>query len=543
MTTVRKKPTRSKSHGEMLAGSCTDAGNAIRFAQQHAADVRYCHAAKTWLIWKGDRWRSDLVGEAVQLAKATARSIYTEASKASDSNDAKTLANWATQSLSRPHLFNMLALAQSERGIPVTPEKLDSDPMMLNCANGTIDLRTGELRPHCREDLITKICPVAYDQEAFSAKWKKFLSDATGGDHRLENFLQVGAGYSLTGLTSEEVLFFVYGPAASGKSTFLESLKATLGDYACTADFETFLQRRFAGGPRNDVARLHGSRMVISIETDKGSRLAEGLVKQLTGGDTIAARKLYQESFEFKPQFKLIFCANDAPRVRDDDAGLWRRVLTVPFNNSIPKSRRDPALKSDLCDPALSGPAILAWMVEGCLRWQREGLQIPDAVTRATDGYRESQNPLKEFIDDCCELNPEYWTASSDLSTAYEMWSKESGETCLKSKAFSAPLGRLGLTTARRGTPQVRGWSGVRLLDTYDDPLTSDIVVEDPESPRHQDSKEGHLPKVSDSLTRSENSMQNGSLAVLPSRNEAVIRAEREAIEWEGSKRWAGMRD
>ncbi len=192
------------------------------------------------------------------------------------------------------------------------------------------------MRPHRREDLITKVCPTRYEPGARSDLLDRFLDEATGGNRELRDFLQRAVGYSLTGDVSEEVLFFVHGPGRSGKSTFMEALKATLGDYAKSADFESFVQRRDAGAVRNDIAELAGRRFVVSIEVDEGKKLAEGLVKLITGGDTVRARFLYQEAFDFVPQFKLWLAANHAPKVKHDDSAMWRRILRIPFENIVP---------------------------------------------------------------------------------------------------------------------------------------------------------------------------------------------------------------
>ncbi len=289
-------------------------------------------------------------------------------------------------------------------------------------------MKPGELREHRREDLITKLAPVEYDPEARLDLWDRFLAEATGGDQELMRFLQRAAGYSLTGETDEEKLFFVHGPAAAGKSTFLEALKAAMGDYAQTADFETFLARQQVGGPRNDVARLAGARLVISIEVDEGKRLAEGLVKTLTGGDTVTARFMYRESFEFKPQMKLWLAANHAPKVSDDDEAMWRRILRVPFERVIPKEKRDPKVKATLRDPEIAGPAILAWAVQGCLTWQREGLGVPPIVEQATSAYRLDNDPLREFFASCCVFGPTKTVTVSDLNNEYESWCNDNRE-------------------------------------------------------------------------------------------------------------------
>ncbi|CAN94225.1 phage-related protein [Sorangium cellulosum So ce56] len=360
--------------------SDSDLANAERLVALYGPDLRHVEALGGWHTWAGSRWCCDRATVA-ELAKETTRRLLTDAEfamnhaakrvkRAHDDDEvakakaqhkeATALFNWAKRSQSARGIDAMLRLAETEPIVRAEPGDFDADPWLLNCRNGVLDLRTGELRDHDRRDMMRRIVPVAFDPDAELPVWDRFLADVTGNDEELIGFLRRAAGYTLTGDVRHEVLFFVHGPPASGKSTFLEALKITMGEYAAKADFETFIARRDSGGPRNDIARLAGARLVLSIEVDEGKRLAEGLVKQLTGGDTVTARFLYRESFEFKPAFKLWLAANDAPRVRDDDAAIWRRILRIPFEHTVPKEKRDPQVKAALLDPAVGGPAILA---------------------------------------------------------------------------------------------------------------------------------------------------------------------------------------
>ena len=446
----------------------TDLGNARRLVSLHGADLRYSHALQRWYVWDGRRWQPDTTGEVFRRAKATVAAIYAEAAAAADDEGRKAIGRWATRSEGEGRIRSMVSLAESEPKIPITTVQLDAEPWLLNCLNGTIDLRTGLLREHRRADLLTKLAPVEYDPSARLDLWERVLDEATNGDAEFKAFLQRTAGYAATGDTSEEVLFFVHGPEATGKSTYLEALKAAFGEYAATADFESFLARRESGGPRNDIARLAGARFVASIEVDEGKRLAEGLIKMLTGGDTVSARFLYREAFEFRPSFKLFLAANHAPAVRDDDAAMWRRILRVPFEHSVPKEKRDPKVKATLRDPSVAGPAILAWAVRGCLDWQRNGLGVPPVVERATQAYREAMDPLTDFLEDCCVMAPGAWVSSADLRKAYEDWGRENGEgrDLLKGKAFGERLRGRGCKDERRAYKgaQARGWAGIGLV-------------------------------------------------------------------------------
>lgn len=433
----------------------TDLGNARRLVRAHGNDLRYV-AGIGWHAWDGTLWKLDHA-EAERRAKRTAISIFREAMRASDEAERRALSEWALASESESRLRAMLRVAESEKGVAVHPDKLDDAPFLLCVPNGVVDLRTGKMRPADRDDLMTKVTGAAYDSGARSRQWDRFLARVVPDDD-LRSFLQRAAGYSLTGSTEEEVLLFVHGPAATGKSTFLEALRAAFGGYAMTADFTTFLRRR-SEGPRNDVARLRGSRLVVSLEVDQGQSLAEGLVKSLTGGDTIAARFLYKESFEFLPQFKLWLSANHRPLVDDRDDALWRRIREIPFDVRIPEAQRDPRMKAALRGDPDERAAVLAWAVEGCLRWQAEGLRPPESVVAATLAYRSSMNPITNFIAEECIRDCGARSKLDELYRSYASWANGSAE--MGQRTFALRLKEEGFVQHRDA--EGRWWTGIRL--------------------------------------------------------------------------------
>jgi len=400
--------------------TCTDSGNGQRFAAQHGEAVRYCYAWSAWLQWQDGRWQRDAGDAVMRRAKATARAVYAEAAAETDANRRQALSAWAVKSEGAERLRAMLFLAQSEPGIPVRPDELDRDPYLLNCPNGTLELRSGHLRPHRREDLLTKMTAAPYNPEARHPVFDRFLAEALPDDGA-RAYAQRFAGYCLTGATREEVFVFALGPAGGGKSTFIEALRRTWGDYAVSADFSTFLAARPSDGPREDVARLAGARLVTSVETRDTGALAAGIVKLLTGGDTVVGRRLYEQSFEFVPQFKLLLGANDRPRAAATDEGLWRRLRELPFPTARPSAAdRDDTIKATLTDPAQAGPAILAWAADGCAAWFTDGLGEPPVVTQATEAYRRSQDDVTTFVGECCRLGHGLEITASALRKEYE---------------------------------------------------------------------------------------------------------------------------
>lgn len=454
----------------------TDLGNAERLDAYHRDAIRWDVSRKVWRAWDGRRWAVDDALEVNRRAADTARMIRQEAAAAPAGNGngsdlGRDLFTHAVKSESRDRMAAMLEVAKARPGIAVAADALDADPWALNVLNGTLDLRAGTLRPHNRADLITKIAPVEFRPGCRCDRWERFLVDATGGDAALIAFLQVVAGYTLTGLTVEEILLLVYGPEASGKTTFLESLRAALGEYARTiqADLLTRQKESRGGGAASpELAGLVGARLAAGSEMEQGREIAEALAKNLTGGEPITTRHLYAECFDFRPQFKLWLALNHCPKVSADDGAIWRRIVRIGFEHTVPPERRDKTLKPYLRDPAGGAPAVLAWAVEGCLRWQREGLTIPAAVARSTSAYRAESDPLATFLEDCLRFTPAAWTPWGDIWTAYTEHAGENGTTeryRVAPKRLQERLRANGCQSERRFAG--RGWAGVEVQDGW----------------------------------------------------------------------------
>ena len=439
----------------------TDLGNAERFAARHGDDVRYCYPWRKWLVWTGARWERDDAGRVHQLAKESVRGIYREASDAEDEERRKALAKHASASESETRIRAMIELSKSER--PISPDELDADPWLLNTKNGTIDLRTGEMREHRREDLITKLAPVEYDPNVSAPSLEAFLERVLPGEE-LRGFVRRAAGYSATGDTSEQCMFIHHGPGANGKSTFQEAVSAALGDYAMRTPTETLLVKR-AGGVPNDIARLKGARFVTASETEEGRRLAESLVKDLTGQDTISARFMWAEWFDFKPTHALHLSTNHKPEIRGTDAAIWRRIRLIPWAVTIPAPEQDKKLPEKLRGEL---PGILAWIVRGCSEWLREGLKAPEEVRQATKAYRAEMDVLAAFLADCCQRGEDEEEFAGELWGAWKRWCEETGEQVGTQKRFGGQLGERGFLNHRDSRTGRKVWSGVSLRPNWE---------------------------------------------------------------------------
>ena len=437
----------------------TDLGNSERLVARHGHDLRYCFDFGKWLCWDGVRWAIDRDGAAMDKAKMTARAMLEEAATLGDREDSRKLAAWSFRSQARERMAAALFLAQSD--VPVRPEHLDTHPWLLNVQNGTLDLRTGTLRPAARADLMTKAAPVAYDPSATCPEWLAFLDRIFEGNRELIRYVQKAAGYSLTGDDREQAFFVCYGTGRNGKSTLLETLAAVLGDdYGQQAAPELLMQKTHDRHP-TELAALRGMRLVTAIETGEGKRLNEPLVKQLTGGDRISARFMHGDFFTFTPTHKLWLATNHKPTIRGTDLGMWRRIKLIPFTVQIPDEEKDDGLKARLRAPE-ARQGILNWMLEGALLWQREGLKPPQAVSDATQAYREEMDVLAAWLADCCVVKKVAEASAADLYRSYVQWREANGERAETQTSFGLRLTERGFERVKRRNGIF--WLGIGLL-------------------------------------------------------------------------------
>jgi len=456
---ARYVPAATAEHANLANNlSLTDLGNAERLVAGHGDDLRYCDAWGKWLVWDGGRWKIDDTGEVVRRAKLTVRAIYVEASRRADPQTRKAVARWALASESRARIDSMIALARTQDTVAVRPADFDADPWLLNCKNGTVDLSTGELRPHRRQDMLTKTTGIEYDPQAEAPLFLRFLERILP-DPEVRRYVQKWSGYALTGVIREHRLPVWWGSGSNGKSTLIGALLGALGDYAKQMAPDILVVKQHDEHP-TALADLFGARLVATIEVGEGKRLAEALVKQLTGGDRMKARFMRQDFFEWEPTHKIVLVCNHRPGVRGGDNGLWRRIDLVPFTVTIPEDEQDAELPEKLRSEY---PGVLRWMVEGCLLWQAEGLGRPAAVREATEEYRTEMDVLGEFIAEQCVLKPSASVTVQDLYAAYTAWCEAEHEQPVSKKMFTQRLRDRGIASGRTPHHDARVYRGIGL--------------------------------------------------------------------------------
>lgn len=436
------KAVQAVDEEKMRAYTFDDMGNADRFVDLFGDNVRYCYTEKKWYYYNSMKWCVDNIGVVLRMAdksveamKAEAK-LYLQADEESGGDMSKAFEKH--MKASRSNKSKKAMLNEVEHHIPVLPAQMDKYRMALNTPSGIINLKNGEVRAHNPEYYFTKITSVDCSQTAECPRWLAFLDDIFAGDKELIRYIQKAVGYSLTGSTAEQCAFFLYGTGRNGKSTFIDVIRDVFGDYAANIQPETIMVRNSQSSAINsDIARLKGARLVTSVEPNEGVRLNEGLLKQLTGDDTVTARKLYSEEFEFKPEFKLWMATNHKPIIRGTDTGIWRRIHMIPFNVQIPEDKIDKNLTHKL---KAEMAAIFKWCIDGCILWQREGLKMPSAVLQSVREYKREMDVISAFIEDRCVL--EGSVQASTLYAAYTSWAGDNNEYCMSNTKFSTELAK-----------------------------------------------------------------------------------------------------
>jgi putative DNA primase/helicase len=445
-------PENSSGHTPAKSVWGSDDALALAFTLQYGKDWKYVAAWGQWLVWTGPRWQPETTLRASDLIRGLCRRFALSCDSA----------RMASRLASSGTVTGVERLARADRRHAANTDVWDAEPWRLNTANGIVDLRTGTLSAHARDDHMTKVAQANWPVSRASAcpTWHQFLIECTGGDAALQAYLQRICGYCLTGSTQEHALFFLYGTGANGKSVFVNTLCAILADYATNAPMTMFMETRSDSHP-TDLASLRGARLVASVETEQGRRWNESKIKALTGGDKVSARFMRQDFFQYTPQFKLLIAGNHKPSIRNLDEAMRRRLQLIPFTVTVPPERRDKQLEQKIWQER---DAVLAWMVEGCQAWQRIGLSPPNMVREATDEYFESEDAMGRWLTERCLLGTTAKSLTCELFADWKEWAETNGEFQGSQRRFSDALLTRRIDKWRNNVG-ARGFSGIGLKE------------------------------------------------------------------------------
>jgi P4 family phage/plasmid primase-like protien len=478
-----KKPFKAKVRVESwddfpVDGSAnkTDTGNGYLLTKRCGHDIRFV-VESGWHTWDGYRWKNDLeTVEMLKKAKSVVKSMMIEAVNMPEGDETErkerqAAIKWVFASEAQYRLEMMVKNAKSN-GLDCSQSDFDLDPYLFNTMNGTVDLRTGEARDYERNDLISKISPIYYDPTADCPRWKQFMLEIMEGDPTKVDFLQTAAGYSMTGDTREECFFVLYGTGRNGKGKFKDMISHIMGDYGRPTGFDTFTINKNQSAIPTDIAALAGVRFTVASESEQSKRLAEAKIKQMTGRDKVQGCFKYCEPFEYFPQYKIWLLSNAKPRIVGIDNAIWDRVVFIPFNRYFAPYERDERLIDKLM---AESSGILNWMIEGCRRWQKEGLVRPKVITDATNEYRNEQDVLSHFIDEKCIVEP--GAEGVGIYTSYKTWAVENGEHVMRNSEFKSKLEDRGFVSGR--TKNRRFWKGICLINIAEGYLPSEVSPDD----------------------------------------------------------------
>jgi putative DNA primase/helicase len=443
-----------------------DVATAERFLDLWGDEICYQAETRKWLVWDGIRWKQDQLEEVFNNAVEFAKGLHSP--EITSSTEGK---KYAQRANSHAGLNAFLVIAQKKKTVPAAA--FDSHPYLINCTNGTLDLRTFELLPHDRTKLITKVVACEYDPDAEAPEFLEFL-ETVQPDRKIRAFLQRSIGYSLLGVVRERAFWILYGIGNNGKSIFLILFIKLLRDYASGTTANSIMARKGSQIP-NDIARLKGQRFVIVPETQEDEKIDAALVKALSAGDTITARFLFGEFFDFQFTGKLWIATNNKPVITDRSKGFWDRVIVVPFAQDIPP---DKVIKSDdlIANLLAEAPGIFAWAVQGCRDYfELDSLDVPAEIQNQIDSYRGEQDPIAQFLESRCVTyeqarsnspnsylhESDFRAANTNVYRAYQVFCDESGESPISKKKFTQDLLRRGFANGNSGG---RYWKGFRLI-------------------------------------------------------------------------------
>lgn len=420
--------------------SYDDTGNAQRFKDTYGEVVRYSYIRKNWYFYDGKIWVVDQEGKIKTLADKTIEKMKDEPVYVPADADPEEMEKAFNKHVkaARSSRGKISMLKETEHLLPIKPEEFDADKRLFNVQNGYLDLPTGKLMPHDKSKFFTKVSNVEYTDKIDCPLWLDFLDTIFDHNQDLIDYMQRAVGYTLSGSTEEQIMFVLYGNGRNGKSVFLDIITEMFGNYSTNIQPQTIMVKQQSGGANSDIARLNGARLVTTTEPNEGSRLDEGLVKQLTGGDRVTARFLYGDEFDFEPELKLWMATNHKPVIRGTDDGIWRRMAIVPFTVQIPAEKVDKQLKNKLKRELT---AILNWAVEGYQLWKLRGLDEPRVIVDQRREYQTEMDSIEAFIEECCVRSDDNAVQSKIIYQAYREWARDNGQYMMSSTKFGREMG------------------------------------------------------------------------------------------------------
>lgn len=428
---------------------------AHRLASAHGDRLMFVHSVG-WHYWTGTFWAEDDRGHAERSVVEVLRAAL------SDSYGDNRLRSDVAKCETANGVAGVLKLAESLPVFAATVADLDSDPYLLNCANGTLDLRSRRLRAHDPADRITKSCRGAYRPGARSPEWDGFLATVLP-DEQERAYLQRVVGQALLGKVEEHLFPILTGTGANGKGTAYGAIGHAVGAYGIVVDPELLMVKDYGGGGTTEMLDLRGARIAFASETGEGRKLDEALMKRLAGGDKLRGRRLYKNPVEWEPTHQLVYITNHLPTVKGDDPATWRRIQVIPFDVTIPECDRDATLGDRL---QLAVDEILAWAVDGYFDYRDNGMQTPESVRAATEAYQVQSDAVRRFVEEACMTSPVAATRTSELYVAWQMWAHGEDVEPMSDKAFGKELDRLGFPARKTRHGAMR--AGITDLNTGD---------------------------------------------------------------------------
>lgn len=418
----------------------SDTGNAQRFVDRFGDSMKFNFENRNWTIWNGRYWQGDITNKIKVFAEIIINEMKNEAYSHTDEKERKDMLRNVMRASQSAGKEALIKEAQHLGNVPIVNSDFDKHDFLLNTLSGIVDLKSGKVLEHNKEYLMSKIVPFEVDDSKPPMKWLSFLNEIFLGDEELIHFMQKSVGYTLTGSIREQSMFLAFGDGSNGKSVFLDIMSRMMGDYGMNAQVESLLERKYgASSYTSDLARLKGARFTTTGENNQGSKLNEGLIKQLTGGEKITARFLYGKEFEFYPNFKIWLATNHKPIIRGNDSGIWRRIISIPFNYKVPKEKRNKSLIYDLEQEI---PQILAWAIQGCLMWQKEGLDLPQVIQESNKQYQNEMDIITTFLEDHAEESVGEFANANELYEEYIKWAKASNEYMMSSTIFGKEMSK-----------------------------------------------------------------------------------------------------